>query len=353
LAGATPGEVRRIAAVEAAGAALVGGLLAGPAYLLLYVLLGALPTAGHRLLPSPDGIDLLAWLAVVVLALLAGLLAGGLVARRVVVDPLGVRRRTRDVPPGKVALAVTLLAAAGLATGVIAMAVGPAHWWFPIGLILVSLLVMVFAGAPAAVTALGRRRARRAGAVDLLAGLRVAAAPRSNGRVAAVLLVCGVAFGVQAVLVGDLLRSHNLGDDRSFYLGGHALAAAGVVVALVVAVVTLLVGMSDALLEARRPLAALRALGVQESELEESLRAQSSTGTVPAVVVGTVLGAVGITTLIAGDEAWSHEAARAALPVAVTALVGALLVRLLVRGSARLLRGSLRAATDPENLRVA
>jgi hypothetical protein len=353
LAGATPGEVRRIAAVEAAGAALVGGLLAGPAYLLLYVLLGALPTAGHRLLPSPDGIDLLAWLAVVVLALLAGLLAGGLVARRVVVDPLGVRRRTRDVPPGKVALAVTLLAAAGLVTGVIAMAVGPAHWWFPIGLILVSLLVMVFAGAPAAVTALGRRRARRAGAVDLLAGLRVAAAPRSNGRVAAVLLVCGVAFGVQAVLVGDLLRSHNLGDDRSFYLGGHALAAAGVVVALVVAVVTLLVGMSDALLEARRPLAALRALGVQESELEESLRAQSSTGTVPAVVVGTVLGAVGITTLIAGDEAWSHEAARAALPVAVTALVGALLVRLLVRGSARLLRGSLRAATDPENLRVA
>jgi hypothetical protein len=353
LAGATPGEVRRIAAVEAAGAALVGGLLAGPAYLLLYVLLGALPTAGHRLLPSPDGIDLLAWLAVVVLALLAGLLAGGLVARRVVVDPLGVRRRTRDVPPGKVALAVTLLAAAGLATGVIAMAVGPAHWWFPIGLILVSLLVMVFAGAPAAVTALGRRRARRAGAVDLLAGLRVAAAPRSNGRVAAVLLVCGVAFGVQAVLVGDLLRSHNLGDDRSFYLGGHALAAAGVVVALVVAVVTLLVGMSDALLEARRPLAALRALGVQESELEESLRAQSSTGTVPAVVVGTVLGAVGITTLIAGDEAWSHEAARAALPVAVTALVAALLVRLLVRGSARLLRGSLRAATDPENLRVA
>jgi hypothetical protein len=353
LAGATPGEVRRIAAVEAAGAALVGGLLAGPAYLLLYVLLGALPTAGHRLLPSPDGIDLLAWLAVVVLALLAGLLAGGLVARRVVVDPLGVRRRTRDVPPGKVALAVTLLAAAGLATGVIAMAVGPAHWWFPIGLILVSLLVMVFAGAPAAVTALGRRRARRAGAVDLLAGLRVAAAPRSNGRVAAVLLVCGVAFGVQAVLVGDLLRSHNLGDDRSFYLGGHALAAAGVVVALVVAVVTLLVGMSDALLEARRPLAALRALGVQESELEESLRAQSSTGTVPAVVVGTVLGAVGITTLIAGDEAWSHEAARAALPVAVTALVAALLVRLLVRGSARLLRSSLRAATDPENLRVA
>jgi hypothetical protein len=71
------------------------------------------------------------------------------------------------------------------------------------------------------------------------------------------------------------------------------------------------------------------------------------------VVVGTVLGAVGITTLIAGDEAWSHEAARAALPVAVTALVAALLVRLLVRGSARLLRGSLRAATDPENLRVA
>jgi hypothetical protein len=353
LAGATPGEVRRIAAVEAGGAALVGGLLAGPAYLVLYVLLGALPSSGHRLLPPPDGIDLLGWLAVVIVALLGGLVAGGLVARRVVVDPLGVRRRTRDVPPGKVALAVTLLAAAGLVTGVIVVRLGPAHWWFPIVLTLASLLVMVFAGAPAAVAALGRRRARGPDAADLLAGLRVAAAPRSNGRVAAVLLVCGVAFGVQAVLVGELLREHDLGEDASFYLGGHALAAAGVVVALVVAVVTLVVGMSDALLEARRPLAALRALGVQESELARSLRAQSSTGTVLAVVIGTLLGAVGMTTLIAGDGQWSHQAALAALPVAATALVAAVLVRLLVRGSARLLRGSLRAATDPENLRVA
>ncbi|HEY4315444.1 MAG TPA: hypothetical protein VGO19_08060 [Actinomycetes bacterium] len=353
LAGATPGEVRRIAAVEAGGAALLGGLLAGPVYLVLYVLLGALPSAGHRLLPSPDRVDLLGWLAVVVLTLLGGLVAGGLVARRIVVDPLGVRRRTRDVPPGRVALAVTLLSAAGLVTGVTVVRLGPAHWWFPMVLVLVSLLVMVFAGAPAAVAALGRRRARSADAADLLAGLRVAAAPRSNGRVAAVLLVCGVAFGVQAVLVGDLLHEHDLGEDASFYLGGHALAAAGVVVALAVAVVTLVVGMSDALLEARRPLAALRALGVQESELERSLRAQSSTGTVLAVVLGTLLGAVGITTLIAGDGEWSHEAGRAALPVAATALVTALLVRLLVHGSARLLRGALRAATDPENLRVA
>jgi hypothetical protein len=37
LAGATPAEVRRIAAVEAGGAGLIGGLVAGPAYLVLYV----------------------------------------------------------------------------------------------------------------------------------------------------------------------------------------------------------------------------------------------------------------------------------------------------------------------------
>ena len=40
LAGATPSDVRVIAAAEAGGAALAGGLLAGPAYLLLWILAG-------------------------------------------------------------------------------------------------------------------------------------------------------------------------------------------------------------------------------------------------------------------------------------------------------------------------
>ena len=40
LAGATPGDVRRIAAAEAGGAALAGGLLAGPAYVLLWIVAG-------------------------------------------------------------------------------------------------------------------------------------------------------------------------------------------------------------------------------------------------------------------------------------------------------------------------
>ena len=43
LAGATPNEVRRVAAVEAAMAGLVGGLLAGPVYLLVGLIVNEFP----------------------------------------------------------------------------------------------------------------------------------------------------------------------------------------------------------------------------------------------------------------------------------------------------------------------
>ena len=93
LAGATPRDVRAVAAAEAGGAAALGGLLAGPTYLVLFVVLGRLLPSGSRLLPVPTVADLLVWLAVVVLLGVLGVVAGAAVERRVLTDPLGVNRR--------------------------------------------------------------------------------------------------------------------------------------------------------------------------------------------------------------------------------------------------------------------
>ena len=101
LAGATPRDVRAVAAAEAGGAALLGGLLAGPAYLALFVLLGRLLPGGNRLLPTPSVADLLVWLIVVALLGLLGVLAGAAVERRVLTNPLGVHRRVGAAPPGR------------------------------------------------------------------------------------------------------------------------------------------------------------------------------------------------------------------------------------------------------------
>jgi hypothetical protein len=60
---------------EAGIAALVGGLLAGPVYLLLWFLLGVLPSASLQLMPEANSSDALAWIVVLLLAGVGGGLA--------------------------------------------------------------------------------------------------------------------------------------------------------------------------------------------------------------------------------------------------------------------------------------
>ena len=93
-------------------------------------------------------------------------------------------------------------------------------------------------------------------------------------------------------------------EDLGFYLTGFGMAGVGVLLAVVIAVLTLLVGAADQLLDARRPLASLAALGVD----------------------GT-------------SRASAAQAAVRGPPY--------------VRAATRLLRSRLTAVLDPENLRVA
>jgi hypothetical protein len=106
LAGATRLDIRLVPGAEAGIAAPVGGLLAGPVYVLLWFLLGVLPPAGLRLMPEANSSDALAWIVVLLLAGVGGGLAGAIFQRRAVVEPLGVRRRATPPPPGWVNLAM-------------------------------------------------------------------------------------------------------------------------------------------------------------------------------------------------------------------------------------------------------
>jgi hypothetical protein len=348
LAGATPQDVRAVAAGEAGGAALLGGLLAGPAYLALYVMLGLLLPRGQRLLPTPSVADLLVWLLVVVGLGVLGVVVGGAVERRVLTDPLGVHRRVGAKPPGWPSMAVSAIGLVLVATGL--GRINSDRSFLPPMLVVSGLLVTAFTLAPVVVRRRGRRLARRGSAADLLAGSRLAAEPRSAGRVAAVLAVCGVALGMEAGLLTDLSGQ----SDLSFYVTGYAMSAVGVLVAVVIAVLTLLVGAADQLLDARRPLASLAALGVDERTLLGVLRRQLSSTAVPAVVAGVIVGGVGSVAVQSGMNI--HDIQLGGLDVGLmlaAALLGGGLVAVVCRVAAALLRSRLREAIDPENLRVA
>jgi hypothetical protein len=309
------------------------------------------------MLATPDVIDLPAWALVVPLAGIAGALAGAAIHGRVIVEPLGVRRRAQPTAPGRANLATL---GAGVALVVVSLAVfplAPAHGAGELGLMvmaIVGLLIAAFAGGPRLALGYARVLARRRGVEALLAHRRLRADPRTAGRVAGVLFVCGIALAVEALLIAEQIFSSNFGDDTTFWVTGYGMTAIVVLVAAAVALLTLLVGAADGLLDARRPLATLGALGVDERMLERVVALQLSATAVPAVVAGALIGPSVVVVLGAfAGEAPVGVALRVILPAAITALVAALVMAAAARLAARLLRSLIRTAVDPENLRVA
>jgi hypothetical protein len=228
LAGATPRDVRAIAAAEASGAAFVGGLFAGWVYPLLWVLLGVLPPADLRLLPDPEVLDIAVWLGV-----------------------------------------------------------------------------------------------------------------------AGVLILCGVALGIETPFLGSFLSRTAVG--AGSYL--TVLAIVATVLGIVVAVLTLIVGAADQLLDARLSLATLAAMGVDEATLSRVLHRQLSAPAIPAVLAGALVPPIAWTlaALIAGELLGAIVLVAAST---VTAAVAWCVVSGAARLATRVLASRLHAAMDPENLRV-
>lgn len=347
LGGATPGQVRRLAAAEAGAAAALGGVLALPGYLTLWLVLGLLPPAGAAIVPGPVPADLGVWLVLLLLFGCAGAGAGAVVHRDVIVDPLGLRRRARrsvSRPAVLTAAGVGLAVLAGVRFLPLSFGSG-ALGVLQLGVVLLVLLGVAMVLAGSAVSRMARRRRSSAQPADVLSGALLSGDPRTPGRLAGVLWFCGLGLGIATNLVVDLL-ARQAGMNLDYYLGGTALAVLVMLTAAAVAVGALGVGAAEQLRDARRPLSSLTALGVEPAVLRQALHRTLTAVASPAVGSGVIVGGLFFYLII------DQVPAVVLLAFAAVAVLAAAAMRLAGRVVVRVLATRLREATDPENLRA-
>lgn len=338
LAGATPAQVRRIAALETGPACLLGSLLATVAAV----------TAVLRLWSSPEPA---AWAGLALIALgvpVVGTAVAVLALRRVVASPLGRVRRVRP-RGGRGPLLVGGLLFVLL--GALA-AFGGTRGWLP--LTMFALVLLAGAGTVGLAGAMARlagrlvaRRARTAAA--LIAAERLRDDPWAAARThAAVLLVTvvGTGFmGVRQALLTDLRRDRQLGMPMSFYTTGIDLAGAAVLVALAITLCGLAVGTAESLASRRRGLAAQVAAGVPLAVLGRALLLETALPLLPALVLAGAGGmAIGTwyATLTGGAVTVPYAALLVPVLVYACCLLSAATALPLLRRSAR--PGELRYA---------
>lgn len=295
LAGATPRQVRRIAALEAGLACLLGSAVASVFCALLMVNL----LQQQLSLSAWGGFALVAF-AVPLLAVLVSVVA----LRRVVASPLGWVRRVRP-RHGRVATLTLVVPAVlmGLAALLIVMrSRGPGAASFP--LLVFSAVALTGAGAVAVagITArtIGRRLATRTeNPAVLIAAERLQADPWATARTnAAVLLVAvvGVGFvGIRQMFLDSV--HHPAGgrpytpEDVAFYTTGVNLAGAAVLIALLISLGGLAVGTAESLATRRRGLAAQAAAGVPQKVLGRALLLETALPLAPAMLLAGFGGA--------------------------------------------------------------
>ncbi|MEV4479837.1 FtsX-like permease family protein [Micromonospora coxensis] len=308
LAGATPGQVTRVAIVETGLAGLLGTLLGLAAYLAGRALLDRPDARGRLPLPTDVLPSTPAILAVVLGLPLVAALASALLLRRVSTTPFGVvRRAARERAPGPWA---GLLIGGGLAA---IAAIGPVQDWYrdhdrdqPV-LLLPSLLLLGGLAATLGVVVgtgwlsytAGRLLHRSARRPDtLLAARRLTVDPWAGSRTFAALLaavvVGGGAAGVRAGISAELevrrRTGSGLAGDDDFYLGTLDLVDLAVGVALLIAGGGLVVALVEQIAARRRAYAALVATGVPRVVIGRSIAWQAFAPAVPAVAVALTVG---------------------------------------------------------------
>ncbi|WP_225075177.1 MULTISPECIES: ABC transporter permease [unclassified Streptomyces] len=295
LAGAEPGRVRRIAALETGLACLLGSALATAGAVAVLVAVSERPTAS-------------AWAGMALVAVLVpalGMAAGVLALRRVVASPLGWVRRSPTRSGRGPALLVVGVVALGAVAGTSAdsrnagLARGPVI--VMAGVLAVGAGAVWLTGVLSRLT--GRLLAARTGSpAVLIAAERLRDDPWAAARThAAVLLVTVVGagyLGVRQALLAWLEAAddtHGFAEDASYYTTGLDLTAAAIVLALVITLAALAVGTAESVATRRRALAAQVAAGVPRRVLARALLLETALPLAPAVLVAGAGGlAIGV-----------------------------------------------------------
>jgi hypothetical protein len=346
VAGATPAEVRRLGALEVGVPALGGSVAGVGVYLVLRVLLGGTPAVGGfeanavRLVPLTVAPTWWQGATVVVAVAAAGVAVGLAGSRGVVVTPLGVTRRQPPSSPRPwgllllaalpIAGATSLVGGGGLDPQLLGSAVVAAA---VLGMVALASWVAARTGR------LLEPRARSAAA--LLAARRLAADPRPAGRAAAAVGGIALVAGGAAVLLGDVL-----GNDDPFYLRSLALVAGCLLIALAVAAASLAVHSVESLLDHKRSVASLAALGTGVDELGRAQRLEAVCAALPLAGLGVALGSAVLLPMTDGLSA------RGLAVVVANLLLTPALVWLALVAATRATAPLLRRAADPGHLRT-
>ena len=369
LAGATPAEVRRIGAVEV-GFPVTLGALSGP---LVFALLRALFGGQHvqpglggsgsfALGPAPALIPTSvtpAWwqiAAVVAAVAAAGVATGVMASRHLIVSPLGVSRRAQPFAPrpwGLLLLGAGLVAMAAAKLGVFGVFGGLRESVMMAGILLVVLGTIAL--APWIAFQSGQRAARRTSdPATLIAAGHLVSDPGPAGRAAAAVGAIGIVSGTAAVLeLGALLGPFV----DPFFAISFALVGVALILVLIVTASTLAVHAAESILDRRRVLAALVAAGTPVSVLRDSLRREAMLTSMPLSVGGVLLGAVvtGGVGAISGRPVTFQEGLTLALPllfVCAQVIVTVGLTWAAIRIAIRAVGPQLVLATSPDNLRT-
>ncbi len=354
LAGATPGDVRRLGALEVGVSALAGGLLGYLVFGALRLVFGGRVTngSGSDLVESDVARQLLlvpasvspSWWQILLVALavaLLGVLAGATASRSLLISPLGVSQRTPRSAPRPWAVLLLLLAAA-----LTVVALGPgsgADTLYLLGAV-TALILGLLALAPWVAYRVGRVVAARASTVPvLIAGRRLRTNARPAGRAAAAVAAIAVVAGGGGTLLGDLLDSPTGRDP--FYSVPVALSGVVLLGALLLVLFSMAVHGVESLIDHKRSVASLAVLGASLPELARAQRWEVGLVTIPMAVIGVAVGSVAMLYLSIGSTRYAW------IPLLVDVATVAL-VWMAVRASTWLTWPWLVRAAAPANLRT-
>jgi hypothetical protein len=363
VAGATPGEVRTLGALEV-GIPVGAGAVAGLAvYALMRATIGGTPTGepamvtGGRprieLVPTTVGPAWWQTLAIIAVVTGVGVLTGWRASRHVIVTPLGVIRRQALPPPrpwglvlvGAAVLLGLVLFSPGMAEALNSLISYDAQTVVLLVAMLLAVLGMVSL-APWLAYQLGRWLGNRAASpVTLLAARQLVTDPRPSGRAAAAVGAIGLVAGGAGAIAAEVFVGPTGRGADPFFVGAFLLLGLALLVALVVTTGTLAVHAVESLLDRRRALASLVAAGAPPSVLHAAHRRAAVLVSLPLAAVGALLGA--------GALAWMGPGALPAiLPGLLTTAVIVLLTWVATHVAAAVVRPWLTRATAPANLRT-
>lgn len=290
LAGATPAQVRRVAAVESAFVCLAGSSAGFAAFAVL------LARTGH----TPPPVAWAGFVAVVLAVPVAAALVSAFALRHVIASPLDHVRRTGP-DRGRRTLLGFLLTAVLITMAALLFLLRGGKGVTPFALLVLGLVLLTGAGAiwvtGAFAAFLGRRLTRRTNSpAVLIAASRLAHDPWAAARTHAALLlvtVVGVAFmGVRGVLLAALGEDGYRPVDLAFYTTGIDLVGAAVLIALTISLCGLAVGTTESLATRRRGLAAQAAAGVPHGVLARAALLETALPLAPALLLAGAGGTV-------------------------------------------------------------